>query len=159
MQIIEDKCAKSVKAAVNDPEVRISCVFFANPKIESAYFEIVKPKAAPVANAENNNLENTNPTNEQPSEQQQEQPQNEQNADSSLSTQEAAHEDIIKIESGGSHENYFFTIEEYGDGHSGLYEAVLKIKDVRAEDFRSFTLKITDNVFKTIKVLGNAECK
>lgn len=133
IQIIENECSDSVVVKIGDLDVKITCVFFSNPKLPTSHWETTPDEEKPKSESIENELEASSadslPVNNEPS------------------------MDIIKIADGEELLNYNYYVEEYGTAHSsGLYRAVLKIKEIRKQDIKNYTIKL-DKLEKTINLI------
>jgi hypothetical protein len=159
-----------VQAKVGDKDLRITCQFFANPKTESSYMETKRDQEKAQTNVENSdssaagsNNSNENSANSE-SNNNVVNVENEKSENSETSSSPAdeqppvvSQDALIKLAEGGEDGHYHYVIEDSGEGNSGIYEAVLKISEVTANDFKNYTFKI-DKYEAKIRLLSADQC-
>ena len=110
-------CKSSHVVNLNEINYAVICEFFSNPKIEPTW---ETKKKMPKVDPEAVNLDN-----------------------SDKSTAASEIEEIVKIPNNeDENSNYIGSIESVGN--SGVYRAILRIKTITEDDFKNFTLKLTN---------------
>ena len=139
-QIVEEECNEVQTTKVGEQDFKIVCVFYSNPKLQPVW-ETKSDDAVEKTAGE---------TSQSP-------------AEGAVAEQETTtdepRDEILKINGDGDETpNYVASIEEHGAPGSGLYKAVIKIKEVRNQDLKNFTFKL-DHFERVIRVtredLGN----
>ena len=133
VQIVDEQCSESQVAALGARDFEITCVFFSNPKSSASWetqaTEVEKPSGAGAESAGS-------------------EPANENGVSVSGGgggggdDASAGGVSVLKIFEGDDTPNYSSVVEEYGAANSGLFKATLRIKEVRAEDLKSYTFKL-----------------
>lgn len=123
-QIIENECASLQIGQPGQQDVEITCVFFSNPKQSPIQWEIKTNQAdsdsftesTPAASSETNQQGTVN--------------------------KEAETFRISEDDDEDESSNYRAYVRPFGEPNSGLYQAVLKIKEVRQEDLKEYVLHV-----------------
>ncbi len=120
-QIIEDKCAEYYTTKVGDTEFKVECVYFSNPRSD-AFFEVEEEDLG-------EDVEST--------------PQDQE--DQVDKTKKEKQTKTVEIKDGDDNiPNYSLSIEKYGDAKSGLFKAVLTIKEVTEKNLKVYKFKLED---------------
>ena len=130
VQIVEEECNELQAVNIGAQEFRITCVYYSNPKQNPSW----ETKADEKSDGEQTTAEGGET---QPSE----------GADEAKP---------LKLFENDEQGNYQALIEEYGAPNSGLYRAVLKLKEVRAQDLKNYTFKL--DKFERVIRLDNQKC-
>ncbi len=146
--MITDSCPEIVYANVDDINVNIECLFFSNPKIEPEWeTKVLKTStmiAGPSATIETGISTSLDETTTEPN--------------NNILTQI---EEPFKITSQDDESsNYVASLQETSEG-SGIYKAIVRIKNVREEDFKNFTIRIINNqvqIEQKIRLRKRSEC-
>ncbi len=131
VQIVEEECNELQAVSIGAQEFRITCVYYSNPKQNPSWETRADEKSEGSDQSTNQGGET------QPSE----------GADEAKQ---------LKLFENDEQGNYQALIEEYGAPNSGLYRAVLKLKEVRAQDLKNYTFKL--DKFERVVRLDNEKC-
>lgn len=136
IQIMENECHESVVAKVGEQDFKLTCVYFSNPKLSTSQWE--------TTGDEEKKTETEQPASDA--------------EQSSTTQQEDQQSELIKLNDGDEIGNYHASVEKVEAPHSsGLYKAVLKLKEVRQQDFqKTFTIKL-DKYERKIKLVLKEE--
>jgi hypothetical protein len=132
-QIIDNECTPVQYAKAGDQDLKIECLFFLNPRKGVTFWETKEESSSSESNI-NPAVPSTSVNEQNPS----------TGVPQSITAAVAAPaipSGTIKISENDEIHNYVYSLEEQG---AGLYKAVLRIKDVRAQDFKEYTFRVGD---------------
>lgn len=151
-ELVSTECKETYHANVDEQDVQIACVFFSNPKVDSEWSTKVL-RTSPIVVESTATIDGIQSGTEQST------------TDAPVTTMVTQWEETVRITSGDNQEsNYDSSVEEYGEPGSGLYRAVIRIKTVREEDFKTYTIRLFGSnnqtvVEQAIKLRKRSECK
>ena len=120
-QIIEDKCAEYYTTKVGDTDFKVECVYFSNPRVD-AFFEVEEEDLGEDAESASMDQE-----------------------DQVDKTKKEKQTKTVEIKDGDDNiPNYSLSIEKFGDAKSGLFKAVLTIKEVTEKNLKVYKFKLED---------------
>jgi hypothetical protein len=132
--VLENECSATQGTNLGEQDFKIECVFFSSPKKSVSFWETSEEArseeattAAATAPETSANLPTAAATD---------------GLAKGAAAVAAAVATPLRINDGDDLPNYSASVEAYGAANSGLYKATLKIKEVRAQDFKNYTFKV-----------------
>jgi hypothetical protein len=132
VQILESECSATQGTNLGE-EFKIECVFFSSPKKAPSFWETseeAKGEEGATA-AETSVSTSVSAATSAPAA-----------AVAAAAAESAVTTTQLRINDGDDLPNYMASVEAFGAANSGLYKATLKIKEVRAQDFKNYTFKV-----------------
>lgn len=136
-EFVSSECKEAYHANVAELDIEIVCVFFSNPPLNAEWTTKQMRQSSIVVNSATtiDGINSGSETSTIPP----------------VTTMITQYEETVKIPSVDNDEtNYIASLEEYGEPGSGLYKAVIRIKTVREEDFKSYSIRLFGNKNNTV---------